>query len=374
MDTFKWNKHFVTGLPAVDDQHCYLVEMLNKYGELVASSDQVSPDSLNDVFQQLKDYSGYHFKEEEKLMTDHGVVGRYLHDHQTKHLRFMKEAVDIQQAIKNNLSKPSDLLKFLIHWLAYHILRDDQIMARQIKLIKSGVDPEEAFFRVNNEEESATEPLLAALNGLFGQVSARNQQLKTLNRSLEEKVLERTEALSEANRRLKELANTDQLTGLPNRRQAMAAMQRSFENAKCCGTSLCCVVIDADDFKQVNDQFGHDAGDAVLKKLSRSLVNTFRTDDLVARLGGDEFLVILENTDLHGAHHITEQAREAVSELKVHIGGFDVWQGSISAGIAALDAAMGEYSELIKQADTAVYESKKKGRNCVSMRLRNTNP
>lgn len=123
-------------------------------------------------------------------------------------------------------------------------------------------------------------------------------------------------------------------------------------------------MVDADHFKEVNDTFGHDAGDDVLRELSKALAHTVRSDDIVCRLGGDEFLIICANTDQEGGMHIAELARATVSVLRVPTGDA-AWPGSISAGVAARSAEMGNHEALIKRADEGVYAAKRDGRNCV---------
>ena len=113
------------------------------------------------------------------------------------------------------------LLDFLMHWLAYHILGMDQNMARQVLARLRGSTSTEAYAAEEKASAGKTEPLLTALTGLVQQISIRNQQLYELTVSLEQKMEERTRQLHEANEQLQELALTDTLTGLPNRRQAM---------------------------------------------------------------------------------------------------------------------------------------------------------
>jgi len=127
---------------------------------------------------------------------------------------------------------------------------------------------------------------------------------------------------------------------------------------------LVCIMIDADHFKAVNDNYGHDAGDAVLTTLAQTLQHAFRTDDVVCRLGGDEFFAICPNTDLDGGLHIAEVVRSTVAELRVPTGG-EPWRGSVSMGVAARGAEMVTCDELIKAADQGVYVAKQAGKNCV---------
>lgn len=129
-------------------------------------------------------------------------------------------------------------------------------------------------------------------------------------------------------------------------------------------TDLVCIMIDADHFKQVNDNYGHDAGDEVLRQLARTLLHAFRNDDLVCCLGGDEFFMICPHADLAGGITIAEITRQKVSEMRVETGG-DPWAGSISVGVAMREASMNTFAELVKNADESVYAAKAAGKNCV---------
>ena len=257
------------------------------------------------------------------------------------------------------------LLKFLTYWLAFHILGTDQSMARQVRAIHGGQNPADAFSAEEVQKEGATEPLLHALNGLFHQVSERNRELLELNQTLEEKVEERTKALLEANRKLEELSLTDVLSGLPNRRHAMIRLANDWAQSQKSGTSLACMMIDADGFKQINDNYGHDAGDEVLRQLSDNLRYAVRTDDAVCRLGGDEFLIICPETSLEGALHAAELIRKKIASLRVPAGA-GIWSGSISVGVATRSPDMRGPEDLLKAADEGVYLAKRNGRNCVA--------
>jgi hemerythrin len=210
------------------------------------------------------------------------------------------------------------------------------------------------------------EPLLHALNGLFRQVSDRNRELQLLNQTLEARVAERTEELGIANKQLEEIALTDVLTGLPNRRHAMRQLELAWNESVRENTPLACMMIDADGFKQVNDNYGHDAGDEVLRQLSRNLKYAVRTDDIMCRLGGDEFFAICPHTQAEGAAQLAEKLRQTIAALRVTAGKGE-WRGSISIGVAVRKPGMKHFEELIKAADEGVYCSKKNGRNCVSV-------
>ena len=366
MDAFLWNSCFITGLTDVDEQHHRLVDLINRFGVLIMRQDGASITELEVVFAELADYARYHFAEEETMMEAMHLDPRYVAQHRAAHASFLDEVTQLHGGVSaNNRDAANSLLEFLTHWLAYHILGMDQFMSRQVAAIQSGSRPEDAYLDHSPSKDPATDTLLTALNALFHQVSERNHELVQLNKTLEARVAERTQALTEANQRLDDLANTDTLTGLPNRRYAMRSFATEWESAVRQGTPLACMMIDADNFKQINDTQGHDAGDAVLRALSKQLLHAVRNDDIVCRLGGDEFLIICAGTPLDGAMKLAESIRTEVAALRVPAGAGE-WVGSISVGVAARTTGMAGLDELMKAADLGVYAAKRNGRNCVA--------
>jgi hemerythrin len=366
MESFRWNPCFVTGLKDVDEQHHALVDVINRFGDLVMREQGASNAELEVVFGELADYAKYHFAEEEALMMSVGLDARYIKGHRHNHAKFLDEVTQLHTSVaEGNREAAKSLLQFLTHWLAYHILGSDQFMARQMAMVQAGTRPEDAYLAETSDVDPATEALLTALNGLFQQVSERNQALMQMNKTLEARLAERTQALTDANQRLDSIANTDTLTGLPNRRYAMHSLALEWENSVHHGTPLACMMIDADGFKQINDTHGHDAGDAVLVALAKQLLHSVRTDDIVCRLGGDEFLILCANTPLDGALRLGEAVRAAVAALRVPAGNGE-WRGSVSVGVIARTPAMKGREDLIKAADLSLYAAKANGRNCVA--------
>ncbi len=367
MEVFQWDQSFATGLTRIDTQHHRLLDVTNEFGSLLSQDGVVSAD-IERVYTELLSYTKNHFEEEEEFMTSEGVDERHVNHQKQEHQCFLEE-VTLMYANLDAANNDSGqlLLEFLMSWLVYHILGSDMCMARQVAAINAGKSAAEAYLAEEQELDKATGPLLKSLNNLFQQVSSRNKQLVELNQTLETKVAQRTESLTEANQKLEELALTDVLTGLPNRRHAMRSLAQLWDEALDKGISLACLMIDADGFKRINDSYGHDAGDIVLCQLAKQLSYTVRSDDIVCRLGGDEFLIICPNTDQEGAMHIADLTQAKIADLIVPVADGGAWQGSISVGVAVSTTAMKTPDELIKAADNGVYAAKAAGRNCVRM-------
>ncbi len=365
MESFHWGQYFETGFSQVDDQHHHLVDLINQFGNLL-TKEAVQIEDVDHLYKELADYAVYHFQNEEQMMLENKMDIRHLNAHIEIHNRFLDDVTSLYASISSdNLDQAGSFLKFLTNWLAYHTLGQDQNMAKQLRAIQSGVDPSEAYDTLERERSDETEPLLDALNGLFVQVTNQNKDLKKLNESLEEKVALRTQELSELNQHLEELSLTDVLTELPNRRHAMRNLSRLWEDSLQKDTPLVCMMIDVDHFKQVNDVFGHDAGDVVLIELAKTLQDSFRNDDIVCRLGGDEFFVICPDTDEKDGILIAETVCKKVSELRVVSKDKTLWHGSISIGVGASTPNLYSYEELMKLSDKGVYKAKEDGKNCV---------
>ena len=159
-------------------------------------------------------------------------------------------------------------------------------------------------------------------------------------------------------------ANTDGLTELPNRRHFEEALEVEISRAERFGGSLALILADLDDFKQVNDRYGHQAGDDVLQTFADILRATVREIDLPARYGGEEFAVLLPQTDLDGANELAERLRRALAArpMSTHPGGLVAVTASF--GVAAFPDAPTP-AGLFASADEALYRAKRSGKNCV---------
>lgn len=166
-----------------------------------------------------------------------------------------------------------------------------------------------------------------------------------------------TETLRESNLR-------DPMTGLHNRRFLEESVDTLIAQAQRHKKPMAFMMLDLDYFKMVNDTYGHDAGDAVLKALAKVLTQSVRSSDYVIRYGGEEFLILLQETDAGTAIDVAEKIRNAVEELKVQVSG-GLLQKTISIGISGYPDDSDTFWQAVKFADVALYHAKDTGRNRV---------
>lgn len=166
-----------------------------------------------------------------------------------------------------------------------------------------------------------------------------------------------------AHRRVQHLAWHDELTGLLNRRRFAELGQMELERARRLGQEFAAVLLDVDNFKQVNDHYGHAGGDAVLQALGRVLAASVRQSDLSARWGGEEFAMVLPGASGESAVQVTERLRQAVERTNIVAAGRPL-QCTVSIGVASLRPG-DSFDELIRRADEAMYQAKSAGKNRV---------
>jgi two-component system, cell cycle response regulator len=169
------------------------------------------------------------------------------------------------------------------------------------------------------------------------------------------------------NRQLEELALTDPLTGLPNRRAVVAWADRQLEAAARHGFPFWVLLMDLDHFKTVNDTYGHEAGDAVLKKFAEILQANTRSSEISGRIGGEEFLQAMTFSEQEGVRIAAERIRQQLAEETFHFGGstFQVTASFGAAGFSGNKAP--EFGALVGLADVALYRAKHLGRNRVEI-------
>jgi two-component system cell cycle response regulator len=162
---------------------------------------------------------------------------------------------------------------------------------------------------------------------------------------------------------LYELGVLDPLTNLYNKRFFLERIKEEFSISKRKAIPLSLIMIDIDFFKKINDKYGHLAGDATLIRLANIISSVTRGEDIAARYGGEEFVLILRHTDEKGAHSLAERLRNKVESTPIRLEG-DVIKVTTSIGVASLpNETLKTPEDLIKAADTALYHSKRSGRN-----------
>lgn len=194
------------------------------------------------------------------------------------------------------------------------------------------------------------------------------QASQKANLELEARVRDRTAELEQLNRRLQHLSETDQLTGLANRRYLEQRLQQEWERASRNGSTLAFLLVDVDHFKQVNDRYGHPAGDACLQQVAKQISSGLRlSSDVAARYGGEEFCLLLPNTDCDGAKVVAERIRRSVENHVIEVDNA-VIRVTISIGVSCcVPGSANSIEQLIKRADDTLYQSKQSGRNQVTV-------
>ncbi|MBE0599214.1 MAG: diguanylate cyclase [Desulfuromonadales bacterium] len=175
------------------------------------------------------------------------------------------------------------------------------------------------------------------------------------------------DSLKESNQRLTELSNTDPLTGLSNRRCLMETLEREIQRSRRGGSTMSMIMADIDFFKKINDTYGHQVGDEVIKTVADLLRSHLRSYDLAARFGGEEFVLVLPGSSLVQAVQAAERIRTAASLLSFPPPA-ERLRLTISLGVATYPRGRIEsVDDLVREADSALYKAKGEGRNRVAV-------
>lgn len=265
-------------------------------------------------------------------------------------LAFAEASRTVRMALAIGLA--AALLASVLAWLAARRLSDDLYALADAA---SAVEAEKAGARIPQAHSSRE---VRQLSSALGRMTHR---LLASREAMEEKVRVRTLELEAANRALDLQARTDALTGLLNRRGFETQMAFALALARRSGRPLSLITIDVDHFKRVNDTYGHEAGDEVLRRLARTLEVRLRNSDVVARLGGEEFVALLPDTDLAGAQAIAQSLVAAMAGQQDPVVGLI----TVSAGVASMRSLQDNGTDLLRRGDAALYEAKGQGRNRV---------
>lgn len=197
-------------------------------------------------------------------------------------------------------------------------------------------------------------------------ITGRKEELEAL-------VCQRTAELSSLAQKMELLATTDELSQIPNRRHIMDIFAKEFSLARRHHLPLVVLEFDIDHFKNVNDHCGHYAGDEVIKAVARIGMTLLREEDAIGRVGGEEFLVILPLTRSSDGVVIAQRFRETIEQLDFSSVGI-TWPITVSIGVAALTEEHDDKSALLIDADMALYQAKKRGRNRVELATSDQRP
>jgi len=273
--------------------------------------------------------------------------------------------MDGSQALEKVEAEPPDLI--LLDVMMPHI--DGMEVARRVKsntnlpfipiIMQTALDTTED--KVEGLEAGADDYITKPIE--FPELKARVRSMLRIKR-LQEELEERERQLLEANERLRYMSQTDGLTGLDNRRHLEQQLETMFAHAKRLNEPLSCVMCDLDRFKTVNDTYGHQAGDAVLKQFARILKNEAREKvDRVGRYGGEEFMLLLPGTVLDAAVTFAERVRKEVESRTFTFDGGTI-KRTASFGVAGWPhPRVVSCDALVRAADDALYVAKETGRN-----------
>jgi diguanylate cyclase (GGDEF)-like protein len=233
-----------------------------------------------------------------------------------------------------------------------------------LRIIRLAVKEQE----IKRKEDTFYEELKSQIKDATKELNKKNEALETEEKKTKElyqKVKEEQKIIKRTNKLLEKLSITDGLTGLYNHRYFQKRIKEEFIRAKRYGLPLSCVMMDLDDFKNLNDTYGHQAGDSVLIEFSRILSNSIRNIDFAARYGGEEFVAIIPQVDIGGAANVAERFRKNIESHNFPGSGKPL-RITASIGLASYPAGdIKNEMELLKAADTALYRAKNTGKNRV---------
>jgi diguanylate cyclase (GGDEF)-like protein len=205
--------------------------------------------------------------------------------------------------------------------------------------------------------------MIETFNEMAMKITLSQAELQYKNKMLNSQ----NDKLHEMNDRLEKLSVTDGLTGLFNHRHFWNLLNTELTRVNLHAANLALVLLDLDDFKRVNDKFGHAVGDQLLVTVANVLRETIRDTDIVARYGGEEFAVLLPDTDESGVQQVAEKIRASIEAIRFNVAETDiVLKVTVSIGVSVF---RGNRREFFNAADRALYQSKAAGKNCVHYAL-----
>ncbi|WP_375748502.1 GGDEF domain-containing protein [Vibrio sp. HN007] len=362
---FPWNTNFETGIEEIDDQHKTLVALLNKLANTLVHDDPVE---VNQVFKELADYASYHFDAEEKIWDEYfNFEDTWFVTHTLSHASFLPNVLEMKEMSSGKAWQESTegILRFLIRWLAFHILDEDKKMSFVIHGIKDGLSPDEARVKADRQMSGSVRVLIDTVLKMYENLSSHALEL-IRERHRRVKV---EKELREANAKLEKLSITDDLTGLFNRRYFHELAPIEFRRAVREKLKISFISLDLDYFKKLNDQLGHLKGDEALVMVGNAVAEQCkRSGDFAFRMGGEELLIMISGSSSDAEiESFAEAIREKVSKIVVKNEDNGIsCELSASIGLfSKVPDSEDDYIQWLEHADRALYQAKQKGRNRV---------
>ena len=360
-EIFPWTSNLETGIESIDEQHKKLVELLNSLTQHLVNHDDVM---ISEVFDELAAYANYHFDSEESVWEPYFKNDAWYKEHKGSHESFLPSVLEIKEKYSDKtLNEVIEIIvKYLIRWLAHHIIGDDKKMALVIHKVNSGMSFEEAKKATVNDIKGSSKVLIDTVLTMYDRLSSRTLEL--MKERNERKIAE--VKLTEANKRLETLSITDQLTGLYNRRYFEEVFQKELNRAKRSQKFLTFIMLDIDHFKKLNDTYGHIEGDRALVNVADKLQQLCnRSGDYIFRMGGEEFGILITDSNEPVEQRFAEKLCRSIEALKIPNKNSDVSRyTTISMGIASKVPQKSDTEDFfLITADAQLYEAKEMGRN-----------
>ncbi|MCE2927972.1 MAG: PleD family two-component system response regulator [Rickettsiales bacterium] len=268
---------------------------------------------------------------------------------------------DPEQAIVKSKEKPYDAI--LISTLLSGA--DGLRLASQIKGQEETRNVPILVFVDEEDQRIMLKALELGINDYLTVPVDKNEMTARLRTQIRRKRYQ--EALKSNYQQSVSMAVTDALTGLYNRHYLNAHLENMVKQSLKNGKNLALMIMDMDHFKSVNDTYGHDAGDLVLKQLAQIIIQLSRSTDLAARFGGEEFVILMPETDPQAALGAAKRLRESVESTSFAITNGEQLKKTVSIGVASLHPDGDSAESLLKRADEALYSAKHSGRNIVKV-------
>ncbi|MBI4719728.1 MAG: diguanylate cyclase, partial [Chitinivibrionia bacterium] len=243
--------------------------------------------------------------------------------------------------------------------IIHSILRPVRALADGAKKVKEGM------VGVNIQAGSDDEVglMISTFNEMAKDISLAKVELQAKNKILNTQ----NETLQDMNEKLERLSVTDGLTGLFNHRHFWNLLNSELTRANLYKGDIALIVLDVDDFKKVNDQFGHSVGDLLLQSIANTVKETIRETDIASRYGGEEFAILLPDTNHEGVLKVAEKIRSAIASIPFKVPDTGITtRVTVSIGISVFD---GNRRDFFNAADRALYISKSKGKNQVNFAM-----